>query len=148
MATKKSRDTYWFARKLDLENYSLLVACGGDGTYHEVVNGMLAREDNYKLPIGVIPNGSGNDTCRSLGVNSVNDALDLIVHAEVLAMDTIRVLIDIENFEDIKLDEFDALDKCRYMVNDLCLAMTARISYEGAKYKGCFGTNCYAVATI
>ena len=97
----------------------------------------------------MIPNGSGNDTCRSLGVLNVEDALSLIINAEVLPMDTIRVLIDTDTYEEIeKDDEFETLDKCRYMINDFCLAMTARISYEGARYKGCFGDNCYAVATL
>jgi diacylglycerol kinase family enzyme len=109
---------------------------------------MLARDDGIKLPIAVIPNGSGNDTCRSLGVDDVDAALELIVNAEVLPMDTIRVLIDTERFEDITQSESDALDRCRYMINDCCLAMSARISYEAAKYKGCFGANCYAVATL
>jgi diacylglycerol kinase family enzyme len=48
------------------------VAVGGDGTYHEVVNGMLHREDKKKIPVGFIPNGSGNDTLRSLSVIDVN----------------------------------------------------------------------------
>ena len=46
----------------------MLVAAGGDGSYHEVVNGMLVRPDKKKVPIGMIPNGSGNDTCTSIGV--------------------------------------------------------------------------------
>lgn len=46
----------------------MLVAAGGDGSYHEVVNGMLARTDKKKIPIGLIPNGSGNDTCTAIGV--------------------------------------------------------------------------------
>ena len=40
-----------------------MVAVGGDGTMHEVVNGMLHRKDKKRLPIAFIPNGSGNDLC-------------------------------------------------------------------------------------
>jgi diacylglycerol kinase family enzyme len=36
---------YNIAHDTDYSQYSMLVACGGDGTYHEVVNGMLARKD-------------------------------------------------------------------------------------------------------
>jgi diacylglycerol kinase family enzyme len=43
--TEKRNDTYYFAKTLDLSKYSMLVAAGGDGSYHEVVNGMLARAD-------------------------------------------------------------------------------------------------------
>lgn len=48
----------------------MLVACGGDGTCHEVVNGMMMRDDKKKIPIGFIPNGSGDDLCSSLGIMS------------------------------------------------------------------------------
>lgn len=77
----------------------MLVAAGGDGSYHEVVNGMLARQDKKKLPIGMIPNGSGNDTCSSLGVMNLEDALNYIVNAEVLSIDTVRCLIDHDEYE-------------------------------------------------
>ena len=79
----------------------MLVAAGGDGSYHEVVNGMLARSDKKKVPIGMIPNGSGNDTCSSLGVMNLEDALNYIVNAEVLAIDTVRCLIDHDEYEKI-----------------------------------------------
>lgn len=55
------------------------MAAGGDGSYHEVINGMLARPDGKKLPIAMIPNGSGNDLCTSIGIMNLNDALDYIV---------------------------------------------------------------------
>jgi len=71
LPTGKRLDTFFFARDLDIEKYSLLVAAGGDGTYHEVVNGMLARPDKQKLPIGLVPNGSGNDLCSSLDIKTV-----------------------------------------------------------------------------
>ncbi len=71
-----------------------MVAAGGDGTYHEVVNGMLARNDGLKIPIGMIPNGSGNDTCTSIGILTLDNALDYIVKGELIPLDTVRILID------------------------------------------------------
>jgi len=47
---------------MDLDRVSALVAVGGDGTFHEVVNGMLQRPDKRRVPIAFIGNGSGNDT--------------------------------------------------------------------------------------
>jgi diacylglycerol kinase family enzyme len=46
------------------------VACGGDGTVHEVVNGMLAREDRLRVPVGIIPNGTGNGVSCGLGMRN------------------------------------------------------------------------------
>jgi diacylglycerol kinase family enzyme len=68
LETKKKHDTYHFAKNADYTKYSMLVSVGGDGSYHEVVNGMLARPDKAKLPVSLLPNGSGNDTSRSIGI--------------------------------------------------------------------------------
>lgn len=54
--------TWEIGQTIDLDKYSAMVAVGGDGTYHEVVNGMLHRVDHKKIPVAFIPNGSGNDT--------------------------------------------------------------------------------------
>ena len=48
---------------------------GGDGTLHEVLNGMLKREDKSKVPLIVIPNGTANDFCASIKTNSLEDAM-------------------------------------------------------------------------
>ena len=56
---------------VDLEAFSGLVAVGGDGTLHEVINGMMFRADRKKIPVAFIPNGTGNDTCNSIGIANV-----------------------------------------------------------------------------
>lgn len=95
--TKKRHDTYFFAKEADFSKYSLLAAAGGDGSYHEVVNGMLARPDKKKLPVAMLPNGSGNDTCTAIGIKNLDDALNYIINAEVIPLDTVRCLIDYES---------------------------------------------------
>jgi len=122
MMTKKRRDTFNYARQVELQKYSLLVAVGGDGSYHEVVNGMLSRKDKFKLPIGMIPNGSGNNTCRNLGVFSLDEALKYIVLGQVVALDTIRCLIDHNNVEEmVNYDEEDQQKYCVHMLNQSTL---------------------------
>jgi diacylglycerol kinase (ATP) len=44
----------------------LVVAVGGDGTVHEVANGLLAA--GQKAALGVVPIGSGNDFAKLVGV--------------------------------------------------------------------------------
>lgn len=92
--TRQALDPLNFAMTIDLSNYSVLVACGGDGTVHEVVNGMLAREDKKKIPIAILPNGSGDDFCSSLGILSMDHALDYICKGETIKVDTVRILLD------------------------------------------------------
>ena len=45
LPTRQYLDTYNFAKDIEINNYSVLCCCGGDGSYHEVVNGMLNRPD-------------------------------------------------------------------------------------------------------
>ena len=89
--------TWELAESLDIDKYSAIIAVGGDGTYHEIVNGMLHRRDKKRLPVGFIPNGSGNDTLRSLGVTDTAKALEYIVKGDLLKVDLTRVLLDTED---------------------------------------------------
>ena len=47
-------------KNLEINIYKALIVIGGDGTFHEVVTGLMKREDNQRIPIGIIPAGSGN----------------------------------------------------------------------------------------
>lgn len=55
--------------EFDIDSYSALVLVGGDGTLHEAINGLMRRPDKKKIPIGLIPNGSGDDLCGQIGIN-------------------------------------------------------------------------------
>jgi YegS/Rv2252/BmrU family lipid kinase len=48
--------------------YGTVVALGGDGTVHEVVNGLMQIEENRRPRLGVVPIGSGNDFAGGVGV--------------------------------------------------------------------------------
>ncbi len=50
------------------EGYDLVVAAGGDGTVHEVLNGLMRHHEPGRPALGLLPTGSGNDTRRTLGV--------------------------------------------------------------------------------
>lgn len=51
------------------EGFDAVVAAGGDGTVHEVVNGLLAEAGAGPVPrLGIVPLGTGNDLARSLGI--------------------------------------------------------------------------------
>src|SRR5258708_22342811 len=46
------------------QGVTLIIACGGDGTISEVVNGIL--ESNTETELGVLPSGTGGDFRRTL----------------------------------------------------------------------------------
>src|SRR5271154_5373667 len=68
--TERGRHAVEFARDAAIEGRDLVIAVGGDGTIHEVVNGLMeAREKGSKVPrLGVIGQGTGGDFRRTLGI--------------------------------------------------------------------------------
>jgi YegS/Rv2252/BmrU family lipid kinase len=63
----------------------LLVAVGGDGTVHEVVNG-IAEADGVEL--AVIPRGTGRDFVRTYGIpGDLDDAIDVALGGDVREID-------------------------------------------------------------
>ena len=47
---------------------TLICAMGGDGTMHEVINGMMQREATLRMPVALIPGGTGNSFMEDLGL--------------------------------------------------------------------------------
>ena len=66
--------------------YDIVVCCGGDGTLHHTVNGLLRLEQPPLL--GYIPSGSTNDFAASLGLpKTPEDAADAVVNGRPHAID-------------------------------------------------------------
>jgi diacylglycerol kinase (ATP) len=65
---------------------ALVVAAGGDGTINTVINALAKTSSTVTL--GVLPLGTGNDFCRSLGIPlDPYEALRLLVDGPSRAMD-------------------------------------------------------------
>jgi YegS/Rv2252/BmrU family lipid kinase len=56
------------ARQAAEQGYDLIVAMGGDGTVHEVINGIMQVPPEKRPVLGVVPIGSGNDFAHAIGV--------------------------------------------------------------------------------
>jgi diacylglycerol kinase (ATP) len=50
--------------------YQLVIAAGGDGTVHEVINGLMKVPSEVRPRLGIVPLGSGNDFAHSEGIRS------------------------------------------------------------------------------
>jgi len=59
--------------------YDMVVAMGGDGTVHEVINGIMQIREEECPILGVVPVGSGNDFAHAIGVPMKSD--HALVHA-------------------------------------------------------------------
>jgi diacylglycerol kinase family enzyme len=81
------------AEQLAVESgdYSLLIACGGDGTVLEVVNGM----DLNSQRLAVLPGGRGNSVARDLGAVDMGRALDAVGRGKMRRIDLISCEIEL-----------------------------------------------------
>ena len=50
--------------------YQLVIAAGGDGTVHEVINGLMKVPSEDRPRLGIVPLGSGNDFAQSEGIST------------------------------------------------------------------------------
>ncbi len=66
--TQARGDAEVMARKAVEEGRRRIVACGGDGTVHEVVNGIMAARAGSKVTLGLVPLGQCNDLGRALAI--------------------------------------------------------------------------------
>ncbi|KAI1283820.1 Sphingosine kinase 2 [Halotydeus destructor] len=104
MITKAANEAHdYVMNTVDLmTKYDGLVIVSGDGLLYEVINGIMKRDDSdlvIKMPIGIIPGGSGNALAHSIN-HSTKDKINCnsilasslnIVSGKVCPMDIVKV---------------------------------------------------------
>ncbi len=63
------------AHEASLAGCSMVIAIGGDGTVHEVLNGLMRNRENPST-LGIIAAGTANDYAQSLSVYRIQQTLD------------------------------------------------------------------------
>jgi diacylglycerol kinase (ATP) len=58
------------AKQAAAEGCDLVVAMGGDGTVHEVMNGLMQVPAEKRPAMGIVPIGSGNDFAYAMGITN------------------------------------------------------------------------------
>lgn len=77
------------ARRLTLAGETDIIVIGGDGTLHEVLNGIV---DPTMVKLGLIPSGTGNDFAEKAGIpENVEKALEIIIKGEAKETDYLEV---------------------------------------------------------
>mmetsp|Transcript_4333 Transcript_4333/g.6069 ORF Transcript_4333/g.6069 Transcript_4333/m.6069 type:complete len:549 (+) Transcript_4333:683-2329(+) len=93
--TTHAGHAYSYCNTMDTTATDGVVCVSGDGLLYEVVNGIMKRPDwetAIKLPLGIIPGGSGNGLAASLGAGDALNAAFHIIKAHVHPLDLWSVL--------------------------------------------------------
>ena len=82
------------AKSLELKRYDGLCVIGGDGTIHEVVNGLMQRGEPITIPLGIIPAGTGNTLHQHIQVDDPLQAARRIVAGTTQPLDIAQVILN------------------------------------------------------
>lgn len=101
--TKSRSDAVQLAEMAVSRGFDFILAAGGDGTIHQVVNGMLRDyQPPTRLPVlGIIPLGGGNDFARTLGFDAnPKTILNALREGRTMSIDVGEVQYTAQNTED------------------------------------------------
>lgn len=88
--TRARNEGYEAALNLKEGEYDLVIAVGGDGTVHEVVNGILHGGSN--IPMAIMPAGTVNDFGHYLRIpNDVDGYCQMVKNNKIIPVDVGRV---------------------------------------------------------
>jgi len=59
-------DATEIALRASNEGRQLVIACGGDGTLNEVVNGLARQQNGHRVPLALLPGGTANILAKEL----------------------------------------------------------------------------------
>jgi diacylglycerol kinase (ATP) len=82
--TRAPGDATEMANRASAEGRQLVIACGGDGTLNEVVNGLATQQNGQRVPLALLPGGTANVLAKELDLPwDIPSAAEKLVHGEV-----------------------------------------------------------------
>ena len=120
--------------KADFSQYTGIIAAGGDGTLFEVINGYYRNDSSTRIPIGVLPVGTGNAFVRDM---------DLHHHDWKPALDIIKAGVT-RKFD---VGHFTTEGQTWYYLNILGLGLVADIGATAKKMKA-LGNISYTLGSL
>jgi diacylglycerol kinase (ATP) len=74
------------------QGYRRFLAVGGDGTAHEIVNGVFSHQKTtQRIELGFLPLGTGNSFLRDFSEGGVGDSLDALENGRKRRVDLMRL---------------------------------------------------------
>ncbi len=90
--TQYPRHAIELVKEADFSRYDALVAAGGDGTIFEVINGYFLNTSAKRIPMGILPVGTGNAFVRDIGFPApdIRKAIQIIKNQNTKKIDVGR----------------------------------------------------------
>jgi diacylglycerol kinase (ATP) len=80
------------AREAYEQGYRRFIAVGGDGTAHEIINGVYERaRGKERIALGFLPLGTGNSFLRDFTKEGANASLQALMEGRTRAVDLVRL---------------------------------------------------------
>ena len=115
-----------------IEDYYFCCIIGGDGSFHEAVNGLMKRSDNLKVPLCLVPAGSGNSLARDLGILDLKIAINSIINGKKISID---------------ISKIDCNNQSIYTFNIAGWGMVATVGINAERFRW-LGTSRYTILSI
>ncbi len=132
--TGRPKDVHTLITQSQLDRYSAVVAAGGDGTLFEVVNALMRIRPEQRLPLGVLPVGTGNAFSKELGLKPADwkKAIDIIQG---------------NNKKHVDVGKVQTSDEQYYFINIVGIGLVVNIGKTTKKIKK-LGPASYSLAAL
>ena len=122
------------AADADLSAFDGLVAAGGDGTVFEVLNGLYEHPKAARIPLGILPIGTGNAFARELNLQpgAWSEAIELLGRGHTRQVDVGYV---------------KSAEKSYYFLNIVGMGFSVDAGLSALKLKF-LGNTAYTLATL
>ncbi len=122
------------AKHIDLNACDLILAAGGDGTAHEVLNGLMQNTSSEEHPLlGLIPIGTGNSFSQDLNFKTWEDGIKAVNGGKTVDVDILKIISDKEP---------------HYSMNCTGFGFVADVNVAANKIKKYIGKTAYTVCAV
>lgn len=150
VTTTRAGEAIELARRATEDGYETIVAAGGDGTYQEVISGMLAGSDDKIVGnLGIIPVGSGCDFSWTVGVSpDLAEACARLAAGQTRIVDVGKVTVDATDAGATTDAKSPHQSATRYFDNAVGIGFDGVVTAECRKFKRLRGLPMYLVAVL
>lgn len=134
LLTKNQGHGLELAAQADFSAYDGIIAAGGDGTLYEVINGYYKNRSVQRIPVGVLPTGTGNAFAKELDLlkNDWEKAIRIIAAGKTKKVD---------------VGQFTSNGEKHYFVNILGFGFVGDVNKTAQRFKW-LGDFAYTIGVL